>query len=310
MSHRPNLFLIGAMKSGTSYLSELLGAHPAIFMSAEREPTYFVDPQVLRHGWPRMWEQGYWKGEDRYLQLFAGAGDATIVAEGSTCYSKLPMYQDVPRRILEFNPQARFIYVMRDPVERTISHYWHRVGSSRERQPMLTAIQSDPEYTDVSYYAWQLSEYLKYVGRERIFVLTFEELRASPAEQMRRIYAWLGVDSSFHLPAIPAQHVTPEVVEQARGGGFLSRLRQSPSYARVAAYVPRAARKLGTRLAVQPVRREEVDTSKVKKYLRPLQMRQTQELAKLLGREFPEWKTLYAQGDQGEPGAALRNSAR
>ena len=41
------------MKSGTSYLSELLGAHPAIFMSSEKEPTYFVDPKVLRRGWPR-----------------------------------------------------------------------------------------------------------------------------------------------------------------------------------------------------------------------------------------------------------------
>jgi Sulfotransferase family len=301
-SPRPNLFLIGSMKSGTSYLSELLGAHPAIFMSSEKEPTYFVDPKVLRQGWPWMWAQGYWRSEDRYLHLFAAAGHAAVIGEGSTCYSKLPMYTHVPERILEFNPQARFIYIMRDPVERTISHYWHTVGSSKERRPMLSAIQSNPEYTDVSYYARQLSEYLQHVERERIFVLTFEELLANPAEQMSRMYAWLGVDSSFRLPDIPARHVTPEVVEQGRGGlGFLNRLRRTSSYGKVALHIPRAARKLASRLAVRRVRRTEINTLDVRAYLRPLQLRQTEELASVLRRGFPEWKTLYAKPGQDEP---------
>jgi Sulfotransferase family len=296
------LFLIGSMKSGTSYLSELLGAHPAIFMSAEKEPTYFVDPKLLRQGWPRMWAQGYWKSENRYLNLFAAAGHAAVIGEASTCYSKLPMYAHVPERILDFNPQARFIYIMRDPVERTISHYWHFVDASKERRPMLSAIQSNPEYTDVSYYARQLSEYLQHVGRERIFALTFEELRANPAEQMSRMYAWLGVDSSFRPPDIPARHVTPAVVEQARGGiGFLNRLRRTSFYSKVALYIPRGARKLGSQLAVQRVRRAEVSTLEVRAYLRPLQLRQTEELASLLSRTFPDWKTLYAEPGQDEP---------
>ena len=300
-SPRPNLFLIGAMKSGTSYLSDLLVAHPAIFMSAEKEPTYFVDPDVLRQGWPQMWARGYWRTEDRYLELFAAAENAAVIGEASTCYSKLPTYTHVPERILDFSPQARFIYVMRDPVERTISHYWHAVGSAKERRPMLPAIHSNPEYTDWGYYARQLSEYLQHVGRERMFVLTLEELHANPAEQMQRIYAWLGVDASFRVPDIPARHVTPAVVEQPRGRrGLLDRFRYTSSYGRVARYIPPAVRKLASQFAVRRVRRAEVNTREVRAYLRPIQLRQTEELGSLLGRAFPEWKTLYAEPDEDE----------
>ena len=167
---------------------------------------------------------------------------------------------------------------------------------------MLSAIQSNPEYTDVSYYARQLSEYLQHVERGRIFVLTFEELLVNPAEQMSRMYAWLGVDSSFRLPDIPARHVTPEVVEQGRGGlGFLDRLRRTSSYGNVALHIPRALRKFASRLAVRRVRRAEISTLEVRTYLRPLQLRQTEELAGVLRRGFPEWKTLYAKPGQDEP---------
>ena len=298
---RPNLFLIGAMKSGSGYLHKLLGAHPAIFMSSEKEPHYFVDPNVLRQQWHVGWARGYWRSEDRYLNLFAAAGDAAVIAEASTGYSKLPMYTRVAERILNFNPHARFIYLMRDPVERTVSHYWHFTLNSKEHRPMLAAIQSNPEYTDVSYYARQLRGYLRHVGRERIFVLTMEELAANPAEQMSRVYEWLGVDSSFRPPDIPARHVTPAVVDQARGGlTFLHRLRASPSYGKIALHIPRAARKLGSRLAIRRVRRAETSTLEVRAYLRPLQLRQTEELARLLGRPFPEWRTLYAEPGEDE----------
>ena len=67
---RPNLFIIGAMKSGTTYLRKLLAAHPAIFMCEPDEPSYFVEPRELRKLWPDMWRQRIWQSEKRYLALF------------------------------------------------------------------------------------------------------------------------------------------------------------------------------------------------------------------------------------------------
>src|ERR1700722_12360620 len=105
----PNLFVIGAMKSGTNYLRKLLGHHRAIFTTAVEEPSYFVDPVELKIIWPEMWARGYWRDEQNYLQLFAPAKDATILAETSTNYPKIPLVTGVAERLHAFNPDARLI---------------------------------------------------------------------------------------------------------------------------------------------------------------------------------------------------------
>jgi hypothetical protein len=295
---RPNLFLIGSMKSGTTYLSQLLADHPAIFISSPKEPCHFVDGEPLRKVWPEMWKRGYWQSEERYLALFAEAGAASVVAEASMVYSYAPIFAGVPARILALSPEARFIYIMRDPVERAISHYWHRVRWWGERRPILAAIRADSQYTDVSHYSRQLEEYLRHVELARIYVLTYEELLANPVEELSRLYAWLKVNPAFRAPRIGMPvNERPEVVDQARGFGLLDQLRRSTLYARIGPYAPRTVRKLGTRLAVRRLRPAEVPIAEVERYLRPRQQRQTYELSVLLNRDFAQWTTLH----QGSP---------
>jgi hypothetical protein len=89
-SRIPGLFVIGAMKSGTNYLRKLLGRHPSIFMTEVDEPSYFVDPDELKIIWREKWACEYWRDKKNYLQLFASAGDATILGEASTNYTKIP----------------------------------------------------------------------------------------------------------------------------------------------------------------------------------------------------------------------------
>lgn len=290
---KPNLFLIGSMKSATTYLSGLIRQHPAVFMSSPKEPCHFVDQKPLRRAWPYMWEQGYWRSVDRYLGLFADAGAAHIVAEASTTYSKAPMFAGVPERILEFNPNARFIYVMRDPVERAISHYWHRVRFWGEHRSMTSAIRSDPQYVDTSHYAMQLGLYLRHVPKERIYTLTYEELSADPGTQVRGIYGWLGIDTAFEPSKLKTPvNSAPSEIDKARGYGVLERFRQTPLYTKAHAYVPLPMRKLGVRLAVRRVNPADSNTDAVKDYLRSIQLPQVDELSTLLKRKFPEWRSL------------------
>jgi hypothetical protein len=105
-TRKPNLFLIGAMKSGTTYLRKLLNAHPAIFMCDPDEPSYFVEPLQLRAIWPEMWTRGLWQSEQNYLRLFSSAGDAIILGEASTNYTKRPMVSGIAERIEAFNPES------------------------------------------------------------------------------------------------------------------------------------------------------------------------------------------------------------
>src|SRR5277367_2746147 len=176
IGRKPGLFLIGAMKSGTNYLRKLLDLHPSIFMTEADEPSYFVDPQELKAIWPEMWARGYWRDERNYLRLFASAGEATVLGEASTNYAKSPLVTGVVERIHAFNPDARLIYLLRDPVERTISHYWHMVRYHSECRSIAAAIRHDTQYVAVSHYAMQLAPFRERFGDDRIMVLTHEAL--------------------------------------------------------------------------------------------------------------------------------------
>ncbi len=292
---KPNLFVIGAMKSGTTYLNKLLDKHPAIFMCSPEEPSYFVDPSLLRKIWPKAWDLKLWRDEENYLRLFQSSGDAVVLGEASTNYTKLPLVDGVAERIHQFNPEARFIYLMRDPVQRTISHYWHMVRYHTERRPMMEAICAEPHYLDVSHYAMQLLPYYDLFGSDRIAILTFEQLTGAPEATMRKLYGWLGLNdtgmdvSEFDKP----ENVTPDVVRSAARAAALVRLRQSRPGRVLTPYLPRAIRGIALRVATNPVKRRSIDTSEVKDCLRAIQRPQADALMHLVGRDFPEWTTLY-----------------
>ncbi|HEY8007896.1 MAG TPA: sulfotransferase [Methylocella sp.] len=297
VTNKPNLFVIGAMKSGTTYLTKLLNSHPSIFMSNPEEPSFFVDPAQLRKIWPDMWDGGYWKSEENYLNLFQTTKNAIIFGESSTNYTKQPLVKGVPEKIRKFNPESRLIYIMRDPIQRTISHYWHRVRWEGEWRPILDAIKEEPQYCDVSNYAMQLTPFIELFGRKRINVLTLEELTSCPIETLEKLWKWLEVDCSVEATGFDEpENVTPEVVAMSTFFGLHKHLRQVQILRSMVPQLPDSLRrivKLGIRMSTTDTNRRAVETSKCIEFLRPLQTNQAEELVQLVGRKFPEWNTLY-----------------
>ena len=296
----PNLFVIGAAKCATSSVHSYLAEHPDIFMSYLKEPSYFANPEDMRLRQRHFVGPGgaqfclYRNDLESYLGLFAEAGDAKIIGESSTAYTQLPRRQGVAKRIHDFNPRARLIYFMRDPVERTISHYWWQVQNESETRDLFTAITEDSFYRDLSHYAMQLEPYFELFDREQILCLTVEELTSQPEQILRSIFNWLEVEASF----VPAnlkrrENVTPKVVIQPRSNLFSS-FRNMRFWDAMRAYTPEPLRALGRSLAERRIDTKAVAVKEVVEFLRPIQRPQVDRLSQLLNRDFPEWKTLYA----------------
>ena len=297
---KPNLFIIGAHKAGTSALRRHLMSHPQIFMCTPKEPSYFVSREDLAKAYPSMEAKGFWRSEAHYLKLFEDAGDSAVVGEASANYARLNYVGGVAERIFEFSPDASLIYIMRDPVERTISHYWYMVNMFGETRRMRRAIEEDPDYQDTSNYALQLEAYLNYFPMNNIFTLTTEEFRASLPESIANICDWLDVDKEiWRTPEHKVLNATPQETRHVRSWAAFHGLRQSSLWNKVRPMIPEAMLTPLRLLTETRTRRQDVPTDETVDYLRPIQRRQTEALSKLLGREFPEWTTLY-----GESGAA------
>ena len=186
-------FIIGAMKAGTTSLYNYLAGHPELYASPKKEPRVFrdgADTTRLRA---------------KLGGLFRGRRDERWCFEGSTAYTKYPVFCGVPERRHSVVPEARFVYLVRNPVDRAWSHYVHNLAHGREMQSFAQALVDHPQYLDISRYNLQLAQYLKVFPQDRILVQVFEEMVADPVAAVREVSAFLGVDQSY---TPPTRHVS------------------------------------------------------------------------------------------------------
>ena len=183
----PNLVVIGGLKCGTTSLHHYLNLHPSITMSRPKELNFFVSELN--------WELGpAWYGEHF-------DPDAAVRGETSPHYTDRPRLDGVAERMRATLPHARLVYMVRDPIDRILSHYLHNVGGSYETRSLEEALASDDTaYVDRSRYAFQLEPYLDAFGPERIEIVSREELKEERAETMRRLFEFCGVDPEFSSP--------------------------------------------------------------------------------------------------------------
>jgi hypothetical protein len=180
----PNLVVIGGLKCGTTSLHHYLNLHPEIGMSRPKELNFFVSEL----NWPL--------GRDWYASHFDPA--ERVRGESSPHYTNRPRFDGVAERLAETAPDARLIYMVRDPIDRMLSHYLHNVGGGYDDRPLAEAL-ADPDtaYVDRGRYFFQLEPYLERFERDRIELVSREELKADRAGTMRRVFAFLGVDEDF-----------------------------------------------------------------------------------------------------------------
>jgi hypothetical protein len=176
----PHFVIIGAMKSATSSLYDQLSAQPGIFMCTPKEPNFFSDADQYAKGMP-------W-----YENLFASADEGSLLGEASTHYTKLPIHPETVQRLKEHLPDARFIYVMRHPVNRLVSHYIHEWSTGVYNCGIEEAIDKYPELVAYGRYAMQLDSYFDAFGRAAVLPVFFDRLLSEPQIELERICHFIG----------------------------------------------------------------------------------------------------------------------
>jgi hypothetical protein len=187
----PTFFIIGAQKAGTSTLHRLLQQHPEAFMCDPKEPHFFSDQQ--------QWKRGV----EAYRALFAGAGTARAVGEASTTYAMYPHYSDVVARLTATVPEPRLVYIIREPIARMRSAYLHALAGGSETRPIGVALRADPRYLLTSSYALQLEQWLARVPRQRILLLSLEQLRDAPDVVLPHLFDFLDLDPGWRPVQMP-----------------------------------------------------------------------------------------------------------
>lgn len=282
---KPDFFLVGAAKAGTTSLFRYLIQHPSIFIPAIKEPHYFSEyPQP---------HAPVFNSLEEYLALYRGCDEDVLAGDASTSY----LYsRQSARRIFDLQPQARIIMVLRNPIERAYSFYWHNRREFAESLTFEEALLAEPariaeetpfrfHYVNSGRYFEQVRSYLETFGGEQVKVCLFEDLDADSGAVCREIFEFLGVSD---YPINTSKRFNP-------GGPTRSRLLahvlapQFPVRPAVRALFPGFSRRLKYRLLKLNVKHPPSMAPRTHAHLVDVFSEDVQRLAELVDRDLSHW---------------------
>jgi hypothetical protein len=253
---RPDFFIVGAPKGGTTAMYNYLRVHPDLFLPARKELRFFGADLDIRDRRPLSLAE--------YLACFDEAGDAARVG---TAYVWYLYSRTAAQEIAEFAPGAQIIAMLRNPVEMLPALHSENLGNGNEeivdfdaaweaeadrragrRIPPHAHLPQGLWYSEVPRYAEQIERYFEAFGRDRVRVILFEDFRADPATAYRDTLAFLGVADDFR-PASFAVMNANRRLRSERLRHFLAR-------------PPEAPRRLIHHLVPRPLRRGLYDWAK------------------------------------------------
>ena len=208
---RPNFFIVGAPRCGTTAMYHYLKAHPDVFMPDVKEPQYFgADLTFKRH--PRV------ETEDEYLKLFDAAKGESRLGEASPWYLHS---EAAPFEIKNFCASAKIIIQLRNPVDMIYSLYSRNLLRGRETiSDFATALEAEPErrqgrripagtdstqavlYRRMGSYAPHVERYLKVFGAENVHFVIFDDIVSEPAKAYQSVLRFLEIDENLRAKVV------------------------------------------------------------------------------------------------------------
>ncbi len=217
----PNFFIVGAAKAGTTSLYHYLKSHEDVYFSPVKEPNYFstdiktaeftsiykrnvdVVPKDFYDKKPEKNVQlSFIRDQKLYLDLFKWVNGESVVGECSTSY----LYsKKAAKNIYNFNPDAKIVIVLRNPAERTFSHYLMAVRYGFTRLPFRKALEKDKNQDDkgwgktelfieLSQYAQQIKRYLDVFPEGNVKIVLFDDFKKDTLKTLNEISEFLGIE--------------------------------------------------------------------------------------------------------------------
>jgi len=189
-----NTFIVGAPKAGTTSLHYYLQQHPDVCMSEIKEPNYFTAQEVVK----LYYDVSSVNSEDWYHSIFAEP-TRKVIGEGSVSYL---FYPEVAQKIYEYNPEARILIILRNPVQRAFSHYLMdcRLGLCNiSLEEILDKPSKYPhfylQFVELGMYHQQINRYIDVFGHKQVKVMFYDDLKTEPDLFIDQVFSFLALRS-------------------------------------------------------------------------------------------------------------------
>ena len=194
-----SVFIVGAPKSGTTSLHYYLNNHPEVLMSSLKEPDYFSNKEIMD-------QKLYYKDPNintlnEYHNLFLDRKDERLLGESSVSYL---FYPEVSSRIKKYNKNAKIIIMIRNPIERALSHYLmdFRLGFIGEKFQDIFNLQKGAhfqQYFLLGNYYPQIKRYIDKFGKTNVHIIKYSDFKKQSKEEVRKVFKFIGVDSEVKV---------------------------------------------------------------------------------------------------------------
>jgi hypothetical protein len=192
---KPNFFIIGAAKCATTSLASFLAAHPQAAIVKDKEPHFFSVQPDTRSAY------------ENYLSHYEHCSNEIAIGDASTSYSRIRKNPNTIRRIHDFDPEAKIIYMVRHPLERIESAYTERIMATnvQHKKSLSQSVRQIPMMVDSSRYWEVFDAYRKTFPEKNIMVVWFEEFIQNQQQVFESICRFLGIKVSTEIDSQP-QH--------------------------------------------------------------------------------------------------------
>lgn len=253
---KPDFLIIGSAKCGTTALASILGSHPNCCMSNPKEVSFFQDTIDYEHN------PNFPKGWAWYKESFAHYNGEKIVGEATPSYSDRTRSPNTAKRIFEFNPHMKIIYMVRDPIERQVSGWkmQYSMGAAKsvpERREHKWALkgfeywltrQRSVGQWDECRYQYQIDAYTKYFSSSQIFISFLEDWATKRDDVIRDCCGFLGIDPNL-LP-VPDEAKWNRATDRRVERPLLKKVRSSPAFKSLVKMAPVGVRDFGRQTLV------------------------------------------------------------